>query len=338
MNTQMIHFAVIGAGRIGQVHLQALTENPHARIIALHDPHHADIDSMAHQFHTQVAHSAEEIFNNTNIDAILIASATDTHYDYLYQGMHHQKFIFCEKPIDLNITKIRQLDSTAKEYDKLIGIGFNRRHDPHFANLKNKIDHGDIGKIENITITSRDPEPPPVEYIKVSGGLPRDMMIHDLDMLHFLLGTRQQQDTLEQVHAMGSNRVSDEIAAAGDLDTVSAHFKTSTGTLCQIINSRRAVYGYDQRIEVFGEKGMLQVDNPRQHQVNLFIKDRSQQTLPHHFFLTRYAEAYRRQINTFIHAIIHNQSFNADFTDGLNASEAAEAVAQSLTTAQMVKL
>ena len=231
-------------------------------------------------------------------DAVLIGSPTPTHADYIERAAAAGRAIFCEKPIDLSAPRVRTCLDAVRRAGVVLMVGFNRRFDPHFATLKRRLDAGEIGTLELLTIISRDPAPPPPAYVATSGGLFRDMMIHDLDMARFLLG----EEPVE-VHAAASCLVDQSIAAAGDVDTAVVTLRTAGGKLCQISNSRRATYGYDQRIEAHGAKGLLRAGNVTATTVELatgagFATD---PVLP--FFLERYAAAYRAELDVFIAAV-----------------------------------
>jgi len=315
----MISIGVIGAGRIGQIHATNLYRHPDADLRYIVDVSDTAANKLAAACNTRTG-SIETLLGDDSIDAVVIASSTDSHSDFVCAAAQAGKAIFCEKPLDLDVkTAIRSLGAV-DESGVLLCLGFNRRHDPSFDRLKREIDDGKVGDVEVVSITSRDPSPPPVEYIGRSGGLFRDMMIHDLDMGRWLLG----EEPVE-VYAAGSVLVDQSIGDAGDVDTAVATLKTSSGRLCQITNSRRCSYGYDQRIEVFGSNGMARAGNQRETLVEVaggsgFTRD---PTLP--FFLERYADAYRIQIDKFLRAVNGERLNLPSGNDGLRALQLADA-------------
>jgi myo-inositol 2-dehydrogenase/D-chiro-inositol 1-dehydrogenase len=266
-------------------------------------------------------------------DAVLIASPTPTHADYIERAASAGRAIFCEKPIDLSAERVRACLHVVQRSGVALMVGFNRRFDPHFLTLKRRLDAGEIGALELLTIISRDPAPPPPAYVATSGGLFRDMMIHDLDMARFLLGEEPQD-----VHAAASCLVDAAMGATGDIDTAVVTLRTASGKLCQISNSRRATYGYDQRIEVHGAKGLLRAGNVTATTVELanaggFVSD---PVLP--FFLERYAAAYRAELDAFIAAVTHGAAPLPNGDDGLRALLLADAATESARTGAAIRL
>ena len=315
----MIGIGVIGAGRIGQIHATNLYRHRDAELRYIVDVSDAAASELAAACGTQTG-SLEALLDDDSIDAVVIASSTDTHADLVCAAAQAGKAIFCEKPLDLDVKTAARSLSTVDEFGVLMCLGFNRRHDPSFDRLKREIDNGKVGDVEVVSITSRDPSPPPIDYIDHSGGLFRDMMIHDFDMGRWLLG----EEPVE-VYAAGSVLVDQSIGDAGDVDTAVATLKTASGRLCQITNSRRCSYGYDQRIEVFGSSGMARADNQRETLVEVagssgFVRD---PTLP--FFLERYADAYRIQLDKFLRAVNGERLDLPGGNDGLRALQLADA-------------
>ncbi len=327
-----LSLALLGAGRIGQVHAGAIAATPGARLVAVADAVEKAAKSLA-AIHGAQVRSIDAIAADPSIDAVLICTPTDTHADLIEKFARAGKAIFCEKPIDLSRARVRAcLDVVAASGVPLM-IGFNRRFDPDFAALKAALDAGRIGKTEMITITSRDPGPPPVSYITASGGIFKDMTIHDFDMARFLLG-----EEIATVQAAASVLVDPAIGAAGDFDSANVLLTTASGKHCVITNSRRASYGYDQRIEVLGAQGMLRVGNRRP--VAVEVADSAGFTRPklHDFFMTRYIEAYRAEIAAFIQAVATGTPPDPGGMDGLRALEIAEAAQQSVQSGQAVRL
>ena len=319
----MIRIAVIGAGRIGQIHAMNLAQNDNAELVHIADAIDAAAEDLAARCKTSVA-TVEQILGDESVDAVVIASPTDTHADIVEQAAAAGKAIFCEKPLDLSASRAEECIATAKKHDVLLCIGFNRRHDPSFNRLKTEIDSGSVGRVEVVSITSRDPSPPPVDYIGRSGGLFRDMMIHDFDMGRWLLG-----EEVSEIFATGSVLADSKIGDAGDIDTAIAVMRTPSGRLCQITNSRRCEYGYDQRIEVFGSAGMVRAGNQTETLVEHATADgfRTDPVLP--FFLERYADAYRLQLDRFLRVVAGGDNEMPDGLDGLKALKMADAAQQS---------
>jgi myo-inositol 2-dehydrogenase/D-chiro-inositol 1-dehydrogenase len=319
----MTDIAVIGAGRIGQIHAWNLCQHPGASLRGIVDVSDAAAAALAKRCATETA-SLESVLADDSIQAIVIATSTDTHAELVVAAAKAGKAIFCEKPLDLDVaTAMNSLRVVAAE-NVLLCVGFNRRHDPSFNRLKNEVLAGSVGDVEVVSITSRDPAPPPGEYIARSGGLFRDMMIHDFDMGRWLLG----EEPVE-VFAAGSNLVDPAIGAAGDVDTAIAVLRTASGRLCQITNSRRCTYGYDQRIEVFGSGGMVRASNQRETLVESANQDGFARDPALPFFLERYAEAYRIQLDRFLSAVNGEQVELPDGNDGLRALQIADAAQRS---------
>lgn len=320
----MLRIGILGAGRIGQVHGRTLKHLDNAQAVAVSDYFDEAAQRLANEHGAKVM-TTDEIIASSDVDAVIIGTPTDTHFDIIQAAAKAGKAIFCEKPVDLSTDRIRQcLDVVAKANVPFM-TAFNRRFDPNFALLENQIRNDVIGNVEMITIMSRDPSPPPVSYIKSSGGIFRDMMIHDLDMARFLLG----EDPIE-IYATGSCLVDPEIGKAGDVDTASATLKTASGKICSITVSRRASYGYDQRIEVHGSKGMLRGHNVHENTVELANADGFHTSVVQNFFLERYAEAYRNEMIHFVDAVNAGKTPQPGGEDGLKAQQLADAAALSL--------
>jgi myo-inositol 2-dehydrogenase / D-chiro-inositol 1-dehydrogenase len=325
-----MRFGLIGAGRIGRIHAGNAVAHPRARLVAVADAHAPAAASLAAVTGARMA-QAEDIMVAKDIDAVMICSPTDTHAELIELAAKAGKAIFCEKPVDLDAARIRACLKVVEKAGVPLMIGFNRRFDPHFATLKARIAKGEIGHVELVTILSRDPGPPPIDYIRRSGGLFRDMMIHDLDMARFLL----REEPVE-VHAVGSSLVDPAIGAAGDVDTAAVLLKTASGKIAQISNSRRATYGYDQRIEVHGSKGLIRAGNVQATTVEVatgkgFAQD---PVLP--FFLERYAAAYRAELDAFITCIRKGKPPEPSGQDGLRAQILADAATESARTGKTV--
>jgi myo-inositol 2-dehydrogenase/D-chiro-inositol 1-dehydrogenase len=327
-----VRFALLGAGRIGKVHARAIAGNPQARLVAVADAVAPAAQAIADQYGAEVRDIAQ-IPAAADIDAVVICTPTDTHADLIETFARAGKAIFCEKPIDLDLARVKTCLETIDQTGATLMVGFNRRFDPHFQAVKDAIARGEIGDVEMVTIVSRDPGAPPVDYIKRSGGIFRDMTIHDFDMARFLLG-----EEIDTVSAQGSVLVDKAIGEAGDFDSVSVMLSTASGRHATISNSRRATYGYDQRIEVHGSKGAVSAENQRP--VSIEIASATGYTRPplHDFFMTRYTEAYAREISSFIDAVESKSPATPSGLDGLIALALADAALKSATSGRAVKV
>ena len=327
-----IKFAILGMGRIGKVHADTIQVNSNAELAAIHDPINNEINRLQKRYSCQQM-SLDDITNNDQIKGILICTPTDTHVDLIKRFLYTKKAVFCEKPLDLNLRKVKKLVQLVSESKSQVMLGFNRRFDPHFAKLKAHLTKKEIGVIEQITITSRDPNPPTIEYIKQSGGIFKDMAIHDLDMAVFLA-----DEKIHSITALGSNFVSKKIEQAGDYDTATILMRTISGKQISIINSRRATYGYDQRVEVHGSKGSLKVNNPTLSEIELAKEAGTTKDRLHHFFMTRYIDAYKNQIDYFVDCIKKRSMPKPDSYDGYYALYLAENALKSAKTGRTVYL
>ena len=328
----MIQICQFGAGRIGKVHAANIAVHPDARLRYVVDVDGEAASALARAHGADVT-GPESALADPDITAVVIASSTDTHADLIEASARAGKAIFCEKPIHLDIGRVDACLSVLRECEVSMFVGFNRRFDPSFAALQDAVRNGRIGKVEMVSITSRDPAPPPIDYIRVSGGLFRDMMIHDFDMARWLLG----EEPLE-VFATGSCLVDPAIGEVGDIDTALVTLKTGSGALCQISNSRRADYGYDQRIEVLGEKGMLRAENQLPTSVERATSDGVMRDPPLYFFLERYAEAYRRELFSFFDALGGGKALSPNEVDGRAAQALAEAALASFESGRSTRV
>jgi myo-inositol 2-dehydrogenase/D-chiro-inositol 1-dehydrogenase len=327
----LVKFGILGAGRIGKVHANTIANSPRASIAYVADAIHDAAVSLAASVGAQVA-GVDEIIAS-DVDAILIATPTDTHADLIEAAARSGKAILCEKPVSLSVERIEALLPVVEKAGVPLMIGFNRRFDPNFAGLQKRLREGDVGEVEIVTIISRDPAPPPVSYIARSGGLYRDMMIHDFDMARFLVG-----EEFVSVSAIGGALVDKAIGTAGDVDTAAVQMQTASGKIAVITNSRRATYGYDQRIEVHGSKGMLRAGNV--HMTTLERADGAgfTQDVIQNFFIDRYVAAYAAEVNTFIDAMANGTVPTPSGHDGLMAQKLAEAATKSSQTGQVVRV
>ena len=329
----MIRFGVIGAGRIGKVHAKTIAANPKAKLAYIADAMPKAAGDLATQYGAKVA-SIEEIMKAKDVDAVLIGSPTGFHAEQIQAASNAGKAIMCEKPVSLSIDQIHDTLKMVKKNKSTLMIGFNRRFDPNFAELESRIRAGAIGAVELVTVISRDPSPPPVEYVKGSGGLFRDMMIHDFDMARFLMG-----EEFVVVNALGSALVDKAIGDAGDVDTAAVQMQTASGRIAVITNSRRATYGYDQRMEVHGAKGMLSARNVHNTTVELHSVDGTHSDPIQNFFLERYGAAYANELNSFINAVESgNRDPKPNGFDGLQAQKLADAATTSWQTGKPVKV
>jgi myo-inositol 2-dehydrogenase/D-chiro-inositol 1-dehydrogenase len=330
----MIKACLIGAGRMGRDHAKHIQMTQDARLYSVVDPDLATAKDIASKYGATAYATAEEALADPQVEAVVIASPTNTHADLIELCAKAKKPIFCEKPIDLNIKRIDECLKIVQEYNVPLLIGFNRRFDPSFQSLGTKLFNGDIGKVELISISSRDHTLPKKEFLKTSGGLFRDMMIHDFDMARWLL---QEEPT--EIYAAGSCLIDPSIDAFGDLDTAMVILKTKSGAICHINNSRRSAYGYDQRIEVFGEHGMLKAHNLAPTTLEFSSAHGITKDKPHPSFPQRYQEAYRIEMDHFFHDVIKGgkQPYTTA-KDGRRAIVIANAAEESYKTGKPIKI
>jgi len=327
-----VRFGLLGAGRIGKVHAKAVSANDDAKLVAVADAFASAADAIASAYGCEVR-TIEAIEAAGDIDAVVICTPTDTHADLIERFARAGKAIFCEKPIDLDVARVEACIKTVAETKGTLMVGFNRRFDPHFLAVRKAIDDGRIGDVEMVTITSRDPGAPPIDYIKRSGGIFRDMTIHDFDMARFLLGEEPVT-----VSATGAVLVDKAIGEAGDYDSVSVLLQTASGKQAMISNSRRATYGYDQRIEIHGSKGMVAAENQRPFSIEVADADGYTRPPLHDFFMTRYTEAYANEIAAFILAIEKGGKVSPSGADGLAALKLADAALRAVQEGKQIKI
>lgn len=328
----MLKIGLLGAGRIAGVHAQAITSNPCSVLVAVSDYYPEAAAKLAQRFGAEACNT-DEIINDPSIDAVLIATPTDTHANLIEQAVAAGKAVLCEKPVDLSLERARACKAATEASGRPVMIGFNRRFDPSFNAFKAAMDQGEIGQAELLSITSFDPAPPPVSYVKVSGGLYRDMMIHDFDMSRFIMGTSPVS-----VSAAGTSIVDPEIGATGDVDTAVVTLTYADGRLAVIKNSRRAVYGYDQRLELLGSAGLLQAQNQVE---NLVLKSTTEGVVgakPTYFFLERYMPAFTAEWSAFVDAVLDGTPLPVTLDDGIAALALAEAATRSSQTGQPVRM
>lgn len=324
---------LLGAGRIGQVHAKNVVARKDARLYGVVDVHGPAAAALAEATGARVFDHADAALADPAVDAVMICTSTDTHVEMILKAARAKKPIFCEKPVDLDIAKVNTCLAEVKQHGVPLLMGFNRRFDPSFRALRERLKAGELGEVESVKITSRDPQPPPPAYVKVSGGLFRDMMIHDLDMARYLL-----PEEPSQVFATGSVLVDKAIGEAGDVDTAMVILRTRSGRLAHIDNSRRAAYGYDQRVEAFGQKGMLQAHNPTPTAVVATTGTGQQSDKPFHFFLERYASAYQAELDHFLEVLAGKAAPLVSGEDGRKALVLADAANESLRTGKLVEV
>jgi myo-inositol 2-dehydrogenase / D-chiro-inositol 1-dehydrogenase len=327
-----LRIGLLGCGRIGQVHARSIRALDGAAVVAVADALPEAAGALAAATGAEVR-AAEAVLASDDVDAVVIGTPTDSHFELIHGAAKHGKAIFCEKPIDMSVDNIRACIDAVGATGVPFMTGFNRRFDPNFASLRARLRAGDIGAVELAIITSRDPAPPPVSYIARSGGLFRDMMIHDFDMARFLMG-----EEFVRLHAVGSALVDPAIGEAGDVDTAAVTLTTASGRICQISNSRRAAYGYDQRIEVHGERGMLRAENQLETTVEIATAEGFRRDPAQHFFLERYEAAYLAEMRRFVEAVAGGTAPEPGIEDGLQAQILADAATRSRETGQPVDL
>ena len=333
----MAAFAVLGCGRIGRIgrigrmYARNLARHPRAELVGVYDIVKASSDEVARELGVRAAASVDELLADTAVEAVLIASSTDTHIPLITAAVRAGKAVLCEKPIDLDIARAIACWAEIGKLNPTAMIGFNRRFDPSFRALRDRL--GEIGTLEQVIITSRDQGPPPIAYIKVSGGLFRDMTTHDFDMARYLAGD------IVEVQAFGANLVDPAIKTAGDIDAAMVTLRAASRALLHITNSRRATYGYDQRIEAFGSLGMLTAGNRRATTVELPTGTATDAKDPAlNFFIERYQEACAAEIDHFVTALAGRSTPPASFDDGLLALRPADAALESMASGKIVRL
>jgi myo-inositol 2-dehydrogenase/D-chiro-inositol 1-dehydrogenase len=329
----MIRIAVLGCGRIGVMHANNISAHPRATLAGVYDIYAPAAEAVSAKTGAQVYPSAEAVFAAKDVDAVLIATATDTHADLLEMAVAARKPVLCEKPIDLSLARVNRCATTIAGRSVPIQMGFVRRFDPGHAAVRRAIVAGDIGELHQVVITSRDPGMPPPAYTAVSGGILRDMTIHDLDMARFILA-----EEVTEVFATGSRLVDPALMdKLGDYDTVTVVLKTASGKQAIINNSRQAVYGYDQRVEALGTKGMAISENRRAQEMTLHTAGFTGRADPLlNFFIERYREAFDAEISEFVDAVETGRAPSVGFEDGRLALVLAEAALMSIVEGRVV--
>lgn len=332
----MINIGIIGAGRIGKLHAESITYHiKEARVLAAADP---KMDEAVSEWAKglgieKIYNNYRQILDDSSIQAVLICSSTDTHADIAIEAIKAGKHVFCEKPISQDLAKIHEVMEALKDSKVKFQVGFNRRFDHNFEAVRNAVAEGRVGDVHIVKITSRDPAAPPIEYVKVSGGMFLDMTIHDFDMVRYLTSS----DVVE-VYASGTALVNPAIKDAGDIDTAIITMKLANGALAVIDNSRKADYGYDQRAEVFGSKGQVAVTNDSDSTAVISTADGVTGEKPLYFFLERYMASFSKEVSLFVQAVIHDTDVPVNINDGLQPVLIAKAAKKSLDENRPVKL
>lgn len=327
----MVRLGLIGCGRIGRVHADSIDVHPRAELARVYDPFEDAARAVGAQFGAPWSTDVDAVIGDPSIDAVVVASPTPTHVDLLTRAVQAGKAALCEKPIDLDLARVDACRAEIGALADRVMVGFNRRFDPSFRDIRTRVAAGEIGALEQLVIISRDPAAPPAAYVATSGGLFRDMTIHDFDMARFFLGE------VVDVTATGANLISEEITAAGDIDGAVVVLRGVNGTLCSITNSRRCAFGYDQRLEAFGELGMLAAANQLPTSVRFSGAAHTEVAPPYHnFFLDRYTPAYRAEMDHFVTAVETGSVPSPGFDDGRAALVLADAANESLRTGTTV--
>ena len=329
----MKNVALFGAGRIGRIHASNLAALPGVTLQYVCDPMASAAADLAQQLGARVS-TIDAVLADKSIDVVAIASSTDTHSDLITRSAAAGKHIFCEKPVDMSVPRARECAAAVSAAGVACMIGFQRRFDPTFNEARSRMDKGEIGNPEMLIITSRDPGAPPPAYIQASGGIFRDMLIHDFDVFRWILCA--DGDEAQWLSATGSVLTDPAIRSLGDMDSTAVTIRTRKGRLCQINTIRRAAYGYDQRFEVLGSTGMLQCGNHAPSEVVQWDVNGVRRDKPENFFLQRYAAAYRLEITHFFECLQSGAPFRTTIADGVAAQVLADAAAQSCQSGQAV--
>ena len=330
-----VRIAVIGCGRIGQMHAKNIQLHEKTTLACVFDPNDQFAKKVSNDLSVPAVEKVDEVFSDSGIDAILISSPTNTHIDFIEKSVAAKKPVLCEKPIDLDIIKVNECSDRLKGNDIPIQLGFNRRFDPGHQAAKQSLIDGEIGELHQCLITSRDPGLPSWDYLKVSGGQFRDMTIHDFDLARFMLG-EEPEKIFAISNALINPRIKSEL---DDSDTLMIIMETASGKQCHINNSRSATYGYDQRVELFGSKGMVVSENRKPHELKKYNMEFVDKREPYlNFFIERYQEAYMNSITSFVEAIIEKKQVSVGFEDGRRALLLAEAAYKSVKSGRFEKI
>lgn len=322
--TTPLRFGLIGTGRIGQVHAANIADNPNTTLAFTADPFITGANTLAAKYGGKASENPSDVFESGEVDAVVIASPTPTHVDLITQAINFGVPVLCEKPIDLDINRVNGLRDRVAQAGVPVALGFNRRFDPAFAEVRQRVIAGEIGQLEQITIISRDPAAPPADYVQVSGGIFRDMTIHDFDMARFFL------PEIVEVNAVGSTLFDEGARLHGDFDTAVTTLRSASGAIITIVNSRHSATGYDQRLEAFGTLGQLNVENAHLSLVSYSSAAATGSRSPHKsFFLDRYISAYKLELADFVDLVRGEPSTAATFEDGRAALMLADAAVAS---------
>ena len=330
---EKLKIGIAGLGRIGKIHLENLLQIDSVEVIAAMDPSLEALKYAKFRGVKDAYEKFDDLIKTNNLQAIIICTPTNTHAHYVEIAAKNKIHVFCEKPLDLNINRIIEVLEVVKKSNIKLMIGFNRRFDNEFQKVRNSVINGKVGDPFLVKITSRDPAPPPLKYIKTSGGIFLDMTIHDFDMARFVVGKE-----IEEVYAKGSAFFNKSIEEFGDIDTAVTILKYIDSSIAVIDNCRKAVYGYDQRIEVFGSRGMIQGNNLLNDNTILYDKKGISSSLPLNFFLERYSEAYKIEIHDFVDSVINNKPVSVSGEDGLKSLQIGLAAKKSLLENRPVKI
>lgn len=331
----MLRLAVLGCGRIGKMHAANVARHPRATLAGVYDLHRPSADSVAAEQGVKAFASAEDVFASSEVDAVLIATATPTHADYIEMAIAAGKAVLCEKPIDLNLARVNTCADKIKGTKLPVQLGFNRRYDPGHSAARAAMLAGEIGDLHQVIITSRDPGLPPKAYLEAAGGLFRDMTIHDFDLARFML-CEEPVEVFALAGALIDPALGKEL---NEVDSAMIIMRTASGKQCHINNSRTAVYGYDQRVELMGTKGMLLSDNRKPHELRRYTATTTETSQPYQFFfLERYLEAFMAEIDGFVDCVEKDAQPLASFEDGRRALILAEAAYVSLREGRLVKV
>lgn len=331
---QKVKIALLGIGRIGKIHFRNISQTfPNVTIVAVADPQYDEQTFKREYGNVYFTTNPEEAIAHPEVNAVLVCTPTSSHASLVELAVKQGKHIFCEKPLDLSLERTANLVKIVKDANVKLMLGFNRRFDPDFMQAQNSVREGRIGKVQIVKITSRDPGLPPIDYIKNSGGLFMDMAIHDFDMARYIMGKK-----VVEVFSKGLVLVDKDVAASGDVDTALTTLIFEDGTYAVIDNSRKAAYGYDQRLEIFGDEGMIQVNN-NHHNTNVISDAKGvHHALPLDFFMDRYAKSYLKEMELFIDALIKDKEMPVSSEDGLAATRIAFAAKTSMQQGRPVKL
>jgi myo-inositol 2-dehydrogenase / D-chiro-inositol 1-dehydrogenase len=330
----MTRIAVLGAGRIGKIHAANVASNSDAKLVVVADPFEGAANSLAEKLGCEASTDCLSVIERDDVDAVVIGTPTDTHIQFMLHAVSKGKAVLCEKPIDLDMDKSLAAAKEVERHDGRVMLAFNRRFDPTSQAFRKAIDDGEVGDVRQVVITSRDPGMPSREYVRHSGGIFRDMVIHDLDLARWFLG----EEPVE-VMAIGSRLVEPSLEEVLDFDTVMLQLRTESGKQCHINCCREAVYGYDQRLEVFGSRGMLLQENLRPSTIRRWSASATDAREPLlNFFLERYEAAYKTELAAFVEALRTNTTFPTSVADGLKALRLADCALESAMSGKSVKV